>query len=47
MYYERFTVKKSVHKHGFIERMVDRFGQDPRRFQLLFENDADKSCQEK
>jgi len=23
---------------------IDRFGRDPRRLQLLFLNDADKSC---
>jgi len=32
--------KISKDKHGFI----DRFGRDPRRLQLLFLSDADKSC---
>ena len=27
--------------------LIDRFGQDPRRLQLLCVSDADKSCQEK
>jgi len=31
-------------KQGFIERMLDRFGRDLRRLQLLFLYDADKSC---
>jgi len=29
-------------KQGFIERVLDHFGRDPRRFQLLFV--TDKSC---
>ena len=28
--------QKSEGKQGFIERMIERFGQDPRRLQLLF-----------
>ena len=31
-------------KQGLIERVIDRFGRDPRRLQLLFLTDADKSC---
>jgi len=29
---------------GFIEGVLDRFGRDIRRLQLLFLSDADKSC---
>jgi len=42
-----FTVKKSIEKQGFIERVIDRSGQDRRRLQLLFVSDADKSWQVK
>jgi len=34
-------VNKSVDKQGFIERVIDRFGLDPRRLQLLFASGAD------
>jgi len=36
--------KISKDKHGFIERVIDRFGRDPRRLQLWFLSDADKQC---
>jgi len=36
----RETISKD--KRGFIERVIDRFGRDPRRLQLLFLGDADK-----
>jgi len=36
--------KISKGKQGFSERMIDRFGRDPRRLQLMFLGDADKSC---
>jgi len=28
----------------FIERMIDRYGPDPRRLQLFFPNEADRFC---
>jgi len=28
----------------FIESVIDRFGRNPRRLQLLFLHDADKQC---
>ena len=31
-------------KQGFIERVIYRFGQNPRRLQLLCLSDVDKSC---
>jgi len=34
----------SKEKQGFLESVTDRFGRDPRRLQLLFLSDADKSC---
>ena len=36
--------KISKDKQGFIGSVLDRFGRDIRRFQLLFLSDADKSC---
>jgi len=36
--------KVSKDKQGFIERVFDCFGRDLRRLQLLFLNDAGKSC---
>jgi len=34
--------KISKDERGFSERVVDRFGRDPSRLQILFVNDADK-----
>jgi len=36
--------KISKDKKGFIESVIDRFGRDLKRLQLLFLSDADKSC---
>jgi len=36
--------KLSRDKRGFIERVIDCFGRDFRRLQLLPLNDIDKSC---
>jgi len=36
--------KISKDKQGFIDRVIDRFGGDPRRFPLLFLSDAEKFC---
>jgi len=35
--------KVSQDKQGFIERVTDRFGRDPRRLRLLFLRYADMS----
>jgi len=40
--YNREKVSKD--KQGFIERVVDCFGRDLRRLQLMFPSDAGKSC---
>ena len=37
--------KAAKDKQGFIEIVIDRFGRDLRRLQLLSLSDADKSCQ--
>jgi len=39
-----FRENNSKDKQGSIERVIDRFGRDPRRWQLLFRNGPDKSC---
>jgi len=36
--------KLSKDKQGFIGRVIDRFGGDPRCLQLMFLSNADKSC---
>jgi len=36
--------KISKGKQGFIERVIDRFGRDLRRLQLIFLSDANTSC---
>jgi len=36
--------KISKDKQSFVERVVDRFGSEPRRLQLLFRSGDDKPC---
>jgi len=35
VYDERFPLKNQQRQRGFFERVIDCFGRDPRRFQLL------------
>jgi len=37
--------KQSADNKGFISMVIDRFGQDVGRLQLLFVSDANKCCQ--